>query len=208
VKASFKPVLREALLIALAGALLAFAANALSPSGLNIRRNYFPADTSSAASAGNKNPATSTNAVPAEDDVVARLKQKGLQPLNTTEARKLFDDPRHQQGLILFIDVRKTEEYEEAHIPGAQHFDYYYPGNDVGPVVAACQPAEKIVVYCGGGKCDLSENAALMLRDNAGIPGGKIFIYTGGITEWKEKNFPVETGARNSGKLIDPSHAR
>jgi 3-mercaptopyruvate sulfurtransferase SseA len=70
-------------------------------------------------------------------------------------------------------------------------------------VIAACQPAQEIIVYCGGGKCDLSENAALMLRDNAGIPAAKLFVYTGGMTEWKDKSFPVETGDQNSGKLLN-----
>ena len=187
VKASFKPVLREAVVIAIAGAALAFAASALSPRGLNLQRNYFPADRSSAFPQTNAGPARATNTVRAEENVTSRLKQKGLQPLNTVEARQLFDDPRYQQGLIIFIDVRKTQEYEEAHISGAHHFDYYYPGNEIGQVLAACQSAEQIVVYCGGGKCDASENATLMLRDDAKIPGQKLFVYTGGMTEWKEK---------------------
>lgn len=208
VKISFKPILREAVVIAILGAVLAFAANALSPKGLNIQRNYFPADISSAAPQTNATPTRATNTVPAEENVAARLKEKGLQPLNSAEARQRFDDPRYQQGLIIFIDVRNAQEYEEAHIPGAYHFDYYYPGNEIGQVVAACQPAQQIVVYCGGGKCDASENAALMLRDRAKIPGTKLFVYTGGTTEWKEKRFPMEAGGRNSGKSVDESHGR
>jgi hypothetical protein len=60
----------------------------------------------------------------------------------------------------------------------------------------------------GGGKCDASEQASLMLRDSAGIAGNKLFVYTGGMTEWKEKNLPIETGSRNSGKLMDGSHGK
>ena len=212
VKPSAKSVFREGIIIALVGAVLAFAANALSPKGLNLKRNYFPGDdlaTASPSPSGNQTTTNGLTNVPVtEENIVARLKAKGLQPLGTSEVKKLFDDIRYQQSSLIFIDVRSDHEYEEGHIPGAHHFDYYYPQNDVGPVVAACQPAEQIVVYCGGGKCDASEQATLMLRDNAGIAANKLFLYTGGMTEWKEKNFPVETGPRNSGKLMDSSHGK
>jgi rhodanese-related sulfurtransferase len=132
------------------------------------------------------------------------LKEKGLQPIDSAAARQKFDDPRRLQGQIIFIDVRSDHEYQDGHIPGSYHFDFYYPGNAMGQVIAACQPAQEIVVYCGGGKCDLSENAALMLRDNAGIPAARLFVYTGGMTEWKDKSFQVETGDQNSGKFLDP----
>src|SRR2546428_640022 len=39
-----KKVLQEALLVAVAGTAFAFAANALSPLGLRLTRNYFPGD--------------------------------------------------------------------------------------------------------------------------------------------------------------------
>lgn len=198
---SWKPILTEALVIAGVGAVLAFGANALSPHGIDLRRNYFPADSEPASGASSSQPAVS-NAVPAEENVLERLKQKGLQPIDSTTARHNFDDPRRLEGQIIFIDVRSDHEYQEGHIPGAYHFDFYYPGNSMGQVIAACQPAQEIIIYCGGGKCDLSENAALMLRDNAGIPPAKLFVYTGGMTEWKEKSFPVETGVQNSGKLL------
>ena len=37
-----KKLLLEAVLVAMTGAVLAFAANALSPRGLQLSRNYFP----------------------------------------------------------------------------------------------------------------------------------------------------------------------
>ena len=64
-----------------------------------------------------------------------------------------------------------------------------------------CRKAEQIVVYCNGGDCDDSETAALLLRD-MGIPNQKLFVYGGGIAEWKANGLPVETGARNSGILL------
>ena len=203
---SLRPILIEAVVIAIVGAVIAFGANALSPRGINLKRNYFPADTT-APTVSTNSQATATNAMPSEENVAERLKKKGLQPIDSATARQKYDDPRRLQQQILFIDVRNDHEYQEGHIPGAYHLDFYYPGNAMGEVIAACQPAQEIVVYCGGGKCDLSENAALMLRDNAGIPAAKLFVYTGGMTEWKQNSFPVETGDQNSGKLLN-SNAR
>jgi rhodanese-related sulfurtransferase len=56
------------------------------------------------------------------------------------------------------------------------------------------------VIYCNGGDCDDSESAAITLRD-VGIANPKLFIYTGGITEWTTNGLPVEIGGRNSGNL-------
>jgi rhodanese-related sulfurtransferase len=61
----------------------------------------------------------------------------------------------------------------------------------------------KVVVYCNGGECEDSEFAAIMLRD-AGVPREALFIYAGGITEWKAQRLPMEAGARRSGELPKP----
>jgi rhodanese-related sulfurtransferase len=61
----------------------------------------------------------------------------------------------------------------------------------------------KVVVYCSGGECEDSEFAAIMLRD-AGVPRDILFVYAGGILEWKATGLPVETGARLSGEILRP----
>jgi hypothetical protein len=40
-----------------------------------------------------------------------------------------------------------------------------------------------------------------MLRD-AGVPREALFVYAGGITEWKAGGLPVESGVRGSGQLL------
>jgi rhodanese-related sulfurtransferase len=67
-------------------------------------------------------------------------------------------------------------------------------------VLPACLAAQKIVVYCTGGKCEDSEFAAGTLLE-AGIPAAKISVYIGGITEWTAAKLPLETGTRKSGML-------
>ena len=199
-------VLLEALLVAAAGIVLAFGANLVSPRGLVLTRNYFPAGISrpvpAATGAGSPRDSASTN-LPAPSPaqmLAARLKEQGLQTVDGRQAAQLFHDLRFQQGSIAFIDARDEQHYREGHIPGACEFDPYYPEKYFATVLPVCQAAEQIVVYCNGGDCDDSESAAITLRD-VGIANRKLFIYTGGIPEWTTNGLPVEIGGRNSGNL-------
>src|SRR5437588_3109604 len=146
-----KSVLLEALLVAVCGAVLAFAANAISPRGLRLGRDYFPGamqprTTQPIASPGD------TNSASAQWTALAnRLKEKGLRLIDGAEAAKLFADPRRGQDLVIFIDARNEEHYQQAHIPGAFQFDHYHAENYLGAVLPACQAAQQIVVYCTGG---------------------------------------------------------
>jgi rhodanese-related sulfurtransferase len=193
-------ILREALFVAVIGAAFAFGANLVSPRGLALTRNYFPAGISrpvpAARDVANTNPPVSSPA----QLLAIRLKEQGLQWVDGRQAAQLFHDPRFQQGSIAFIDARDEQHYREGHIPGACEFDPYYPEKNFATVLPVCQAAEQIVVYCNGGDCDDSESAASALRD-VGIANQKLFIYTGGITEWTTNGLPVEIGGRNSGNL-------
>jgi rhodanese-related sulfurtransferase len=40
-----------------------------------------------------------------------------------------------------------------------------------------------------------------MLRD-AGVPRDALFVYAGGIAEWKANGLPMESGGRGSGQLL------
>ena len=205
-----KRIFGEALCVALIGAAFAFGANLVSPRGLALTRNYFPAGISrpvpAATSVGSPHDLASTNP-PASSPaqlLAARLKEQGLQSVDGHQAAQLFHDPRFQQGGIAFIDARDEQHYREGHIPGASEFDPYYPEKYFPTVLPVCQAAEQIVVYCNGGDCDDSESAAITLRD-VGIANQKLFIYTGGITEWTTNGLPVEIGGRNSGNLRSPN---
>ena len=193
-----KRVLFEALLVAAVGTVIAFAANALSPRGLKLTQDYFHGETLPVPRA-NTNPTEAVATGTISDPVVTRLREKGLQVVNGEQAAELFRDPLYQQGAIIFIDARNDEHYQGGHIPGAYQFDNYHPENYMGTVFPICQAAQKIIVYCAGGNCEDSQFAALTLRD-AQIPGEKLFVYTGGITEWTNRGNAVELGERNSGR--------
>jgi rhodanese-related sulfurtransferase len=199
-----KKVLVEGLLVAVLGALLAFAANALSPRGLKLTRDYFPATgvvPLNSAGQTQTNSVSGTNAPSAFELLAEQFRQKGLQLLDSNHVSQLFNDPRYQQDLIVFIDARiNHDEYLEGHIPGAYEFNYYRPEDFLPTVLPLCQAAQEIVIYCHGGECEDSQNAAIFLRD-AGIPKEKLYVYAGGITEWVSNGLPVEIGPRKSGRM-------
>ena len=201
-----KSVLQEVVLIALIGAALAFAANALSPRGLHLSKNYYPATSLPVPS-----PSPSSNATAAagvrtnspQELLSALLLANGLQLADSNRVTQFFGDPRREQDAVIFIDARNDDHYRAGHIPGAYQFDHFRPENYLTNVLQVCLTAEQIVFYCNGGECDDSLQAAVMLRDSVPIPKEKLFVYGGGITEWATAGFPVELGARNSGQLTN-----
>ncbi len=195
-----KKVFREALFVAVIGAVFAFGANLVSPRGLALTRNYFPAGINRPVPAARNVANTNAPASSPAQLLAVRLKELGLQWVDGHQAAQLFHDPRFKQGSIAFIDARDEQHYGEGHIPGACEFDPYHPEKYFATVLPVCQAAEQIVVYCNGGDCDDSESAAITLRD-VGIANRKLFVYTGGITEWTTNGLPVEIGGRNSGNL-------
>jgi rhodanese-related sulfurtransferase len=187
----------EALFVAVTGVAFAFTANQISPRGLALTRNYFPAK-------NNHTTTAATNTTPAALSpaqlLAAQMKTNGLQLVDGGQATNLFRDARFKQNIIVFIDARDESHYQEGHIPGAYEFDPYHPDKYFAAVLPICQAAEQIVVYCDGGDCDDSQTAAILLRD-IGIANQKLFVYGGGITEWTNNSLSVELGARNSGNL-------
>ena len=191
-----KRVSLEALGVILTGVALAFAANAFSPKGLKLSRNYFPAQPLIGISNSIPLPHGSNSFAA----VAALLKAKGLQPALTSEVRNLFEDPRYLQNFVIFIDARDETKFQAGHIPGAWQFDYYHPERYLAAILPLAQMAHEIVVYCGGGDCEDSQLTASFLKD-AGIPADKIRVYVGGVTDWGAAGLPLEMGERGSGRL-------
>ena len=102
---------------------------------------------------------------------------------------------------VVVVDMRAADAYAEGHIPGAFHFDRFRPQAHLTSVMAAAGPAQKVVVYCGGGDCEDSKYAALQLLQN-GVDPGKVFVYMGGVKEWTQSGLPLERGQRGSGDLV------
>jgi rhodanese-related sulfurtransferase len=198
--------LAEALLVVALGAGLGLAANALSPRGLSLTRNYFP-DTPSSAPPASRSAGvavTPSTPDPAPAAVAAPPRTKrGLPLVDHARVTALFRDPRHAQGLILFVDARNEEAYRQGHIPGAHLLDHYHLERHLADLVAPAHLAQEIVVYCNGGECEDSDLAAHDLIQ-LGVPPAKIVVYAGGIADWKARREPLEVGARGSGEHRAP----
>lgn len=193
---AFVAVAGETVLVAALGFAMALLANAVSPRGLRLGRNYFPAVDHLA-------PGVNSGGVPAvaEDAVLRRLAQRNLRAATKSDAIGWFRDVQYAQGLIVFVDARDDAHYQAGHIPGAWQLNHYRAESFLPTVLPACLAALKVVVYCTGGQCEDSEFAAIMLRD-AGVPAEYLFVYPGGTTEWRANGFPIETGPRAGGRLV------
>jgi len=185
--AEVQRILLEALAVAIVGAGIALTANALSPRGLALNRDYFPKH---AARLDGPRPTPPPLAAATNDPIAERLKSKGLACIRLEETRRLQSDPQ-----TVFIDARDEEKFEAGHLRGAYQLDPYHPETSFGKVLPACMAAGKIVVYCAGGECEDADTVGIMLRD-AGVAADKIVVYGGGMDEWTAQHEPAETGAR------------
>ena len=204
-----KKLLLEAGIVLLSGAVLAFAANALSPRGLSLVRNYFPLDAVPSQAAvlrtntHSDTQASSIGSVPHE--LANRAREAGVNLLSQAEAVQLFQEAQKTPNVVVFVDARSTDAYQAGHIPGAYQLDYYHKEDYLPQVLPACMTARQVVVYCAGGSCEDSLLTASVLLAPV-ISKEKLAVYAGGYTEWTNEHLAVEIGPRNSGR-ISPGHA-
>lgn len=197
---ALKAVVVEASLVTAGALTLALAANAVSPRGLRLTRDYFPRAGQAAASAagarpGGAPPAAVAPSAQATAAVVRRLEQRGLRVVLLDDASAWFKAGSMGGEIVVFVDARDEARYAAGHIPGAWPFDHYRPEKSLPAVLPLCLAAQKVVVYCAGGQCEDSEFAAVVLRD-AGVPRDRLFVLPGGKAEWAARGLPIETGPR------------
>jgi len=94
------------------------------------------------------------------------------------------------------IDAREPAEYAEGHIPGAINMPYDQTVTDPARLEKFDSGGKPIIVYCGGGTCELSMNLGFALV-NAGQK--KVLVYMGGWPEWSTSGFPVAKGETPEG---------
>ena len=94
------------------------------------------------------------------------------------------------------IDAREPAEYAEGHIPGAVNLPYDQVVTDPVKLEAFDAGGKPIIVYCGGGTCELSMNLGFALVE-AGKK--KVLVFMGGWPEWQSSGFPVATGETAGG---------
>ena len=91
-------------------------------------------------------------------------------------------------GAVL-IDSREPEEYEEGHIPGALNVSFDMAISDPSSLEVLDTGGRPIIVYCGGGECEVSINLAWELLQ-AGHT--RVTYFQGGFPAWVEAGYPVE----------------
>ena len=84
----------------------------------------------------------------------------------------------------LWVDARPAEEFERDHIPDAVPLNEDR-WNELLPPFLEKQwsPEKKIVVYCSAASCNLAEDVARRLREEAKLPN-EIRILKGGWEAW------------------------
>jgi rhodanese-related sulfurtransferase len=223
-----KKIFMELTIVTASGIVIGLLANAVAyyGGGLRLFYNYFPKGHTVATrpvsvppttTSGPAVPPTSQQAtlptIPSQpsvppnadahlDEVIAELKDEGLQVISHNEVTAIYEDALYQSGAYVFVDARDANNYASGHVPNAYHLDAYRFSQSLPEVLPMLQQAFKIVVYCNGGKCEDSKFAAHHLRDEAGINPSFIYVYANGMDEWKKKDLPVETGERGSGTIV------
>ena len=101
--------------------------------------------------------------------------------------KKFFD-----AGAAVFIDARPKEEFDAGHIPGAANLPYDEAVTDPARLESFDAQGKPIIVYCGGGTCELSMNLAWAML-NSGQK--KLLVFMGGTPEWEAAGYPMERAA-------------
>jgi len=91
----------------------------------------------------------------------------------------------------LVIDAREAHEYDAGHVPGAINLPYDQVATDRQRLEQLDTGGRPIVIYCGGGSCELSLSLAW---DLVYAGHDRIAVYMGGYPEWVDAGHPIVEG--------------
>jgi rhodanese-related sulfurtransferase len=87
----------------------------------------------------------------------------------------------------IWVDARPTDEFERDHVPGAVSLNEDRWGEALSQFLGKdWSPEKKIVVYCSAASCNLAEDVARRLREEAKLPN-EIRVLKGGWEAWRGK---------------------
>ena len=89
---------------------------------------------------------------------------------------------------VVLVDARNAESFAKGHIPGSINLNAKQIN---AQAVAGFDKNAVYVTYCGGPACNASTRSAEKL---AGF-GFKVKEFSGGLPQWEESGYPVQTGA-------------
>ena len=97
----------------------------------------------------------------------------------------------YDASAALVVDARERSQYAAGHIAGAVSLPYDGALADPGRI-AALEPARRpIVVYCGGGTCELATELAKFM-----VQSGKrrVMVFQAGYAAWVAAGYPTARG--------------
>lgn len=184
--------------IALIASVVGLAANSIRDHGsINFSRNYFkklPVVTNTTEQVQptiDSETGDVTAVTPTPDDGIQRLSFEEAQD-NFIVGEEEFESTG--ESIYIFVDARVRDQYEEGHIPGAAWLYHYESENLIDELRSELEMAFFIIVYCNGGDCEDSIHLATDMTSLYGLPAENIFVYEGGLNEWKEREMPVTVG--------------
>lgn len=125
--------------------------------------------------------------IPYEVCIVAPLPseaiEKGITPVSTLEAKKLFNEGAH------FYDARREAHFKEARIKDAKPVVFDASKAQYTVLNLPKDKEAKLVFYCYGESCASSYEAALAVR-NYGYK--HIYWYSDGFNDWSKKGHPTQ----------------
>lgn len=86
---------------------------------------------------------------------------------------------------VVWLDARNRIEYEQDHIPGALLLNQDEWDLLFFEFLGTWDPDQKVIVYCGGKRCQLSTQVAERLREELGSEN--IFVLKGGWSAWRNR---------------------
>lgn len=105
--------------------------------------------------------------------------QTEVKNISAKQARELIDREKD----VFILDVRTQEEYNDAHIKGAN----LIPIQELEQNINKIPKDKKVIVHCAKGK--RSAKACEILKDE-GLK--ELYNVEGGINQWKSEGYPVE----------------
>lgn len=193
------------------GSALGLVTNALRTDGIELSKPYFAKPGIVPPDGQAETPVNLTDeGGPAGPNVVSADKRPGeaappasgttrgrpdhvFQVITLEEVMDLVRDPLYPGQLCVVIDSRGDEAYEVGHIRYARQMNPYHAERQLPAVLPEVLGAEKVVVYCEGGRCEDSIFASRELLEN-GVPYERIYLFEGGMEVWEKAGGPIDKG--------------
>jgi rhodanese-related sulfurtransferase len=102
-----------------------------------------------------------------------------------------------EANAAMVLDAREPDDYKAGHIPGALNVPYDTAGSDPARLGALDSGGRPIIIYCGGGTCEVSMSLAeTLIYQHA---KRKVLVYMGGWPDWQGAGLPVVQGTEPGG---------